>query len=293
MGVRSVQGSGAGLSTAAAPRPPMAAGIPALRCRTARTLVAFGLAGVSVGTILIGLLHLLGPGAAISPISRTISEYALTSAAWAFNTAVLTLAAGSAAVFAAAFLAVPVSRRDPWLGAGLLLGAVWVAGLLTVVLFPKHNWAVGPSAGGNIHRAASLLAFVALPLAVLLLTSPWLRTALPGRGASRLAGALAVTSLLWFVPLVWAILAAPQDWWRRIPLGLVERGMALAAVFAIGALACWAAVAAGAGAPPSEAPPSETPPAEAARPPGTVTPVRAVSAAGTVPPVGRGWPAER
>ncbi len=261
-----------------------------MRCRTARALVPFGLAGVGVGAILIGLLHVLGPGAAISPISRTISEYGLTSAAWAFNTAVLTLAAGSAAVFAAAFLAVPVARRAPWLGAGLLLGAVWVAGLLTVVLFPKHNWAVGPSTGGNIHRAASLLAFIALPLAVILLTSPWLRAALPGRAAARLAGALAVASLLWFIPLVWAIIAAPQDWWRRIPLGLVERGMALAAVLAIGALACWAAATAttGPGASPSGAPSSE-----AVRPPGTVTPIRAVSAAGTALPVGRGWPAER
>ena len=53
---------------------------------------------------------------------------------------------------------------------GVALGAVWSAALLLVMIFPKHNWAVGPSTNGQIHRVASIVAFLCLPIAVLLLT---------------------------------------------------------------------------------------------------------------------------
>ncbi len=166
-----------------------------------------GLAGAAVVVILIGVLHFLPETAGISPISRTISEYALTDVGWMFNLGVLSLAAGSLAIFAAvvrAGLARPGS-------VGIWLGGCWSAALTVIVLFPKHNWAVGPSANGQIHRAASIVAFLCLPVAVLLLTR---RRGVPRRDhpiAARFAWWLAVASLAWFVPIVGALALSLGD----------------------------------------------------------------------------------
>ena len=79
------------------------------------------------------------------------------------------------------------------------------------MLFPKHNWAVGPSANGQIHRAASIVAFLCLPVAVLLLTR---RRGVPRRDhpiAARFAWWLAVASLAWFAPIVGALALSSGD----------------------------------------------------------------------------------
>jgi hypothetical protein len=103
------------------------------------------------------------------------------------------------------------------------------------VAFPKHNWAVGPSASGTVHRVATLLAFVALPVAVLLIAR--------GRDVwARLARWLAWGSVGWLSVLFGAIavgVVSGQAWWRIIPLGLVERGIAGFEVAAVIALAVW------------------------------------------------------
>ena len=67
----------------------------------ARLLAAVGIGGAVLAAVVIGALHLLPGTADISPISRTISEYALTDSGWAFNLGVVALAIGSLAVFAA------------------------------------------------------------------------------------------------------------------------------------------------------------------------------------------------
>jgi hypothetical protein len=204
----------------------------------ARLLAAVGLAGVAIVVILIGVLHVLPATSGISPVSRTISEYALTDVGWMFNLGVLSLVAGSLAIFAAvvrAGLARPGS-------VGIWLGGCWSAALTVIVLFPKHNWAVGPSANGQIHRAASIVAFLCLPIAVLLLTR---RRGVPRRDrpvAARFAWWLAVASLAWFVPIVGALAlssAIRTPWWQAIPLGLVERGLVMCEVLSIIALGVW------------------------------------------------------
>ena len=204
----------------------------------ARLLAAVGLAGAAVVVILIGVLHFLPATSGISPISRTISEYALTDVGWMFNLGVLSLAAGSLAIFAAVVRA-GLARPG---AAGIWLGGCWSAALTVIVLFPKHNWAVGPSANGQIHRAASIVAFLCLPVAVLLLTR---RRGVPRRDhpiAARFAWWLAVASLAWFVPIVGALAlssAIRTPWWQAIPLGLVERGLVMCEVLAIIALGVW------------------------------------------------------
>ncbi len=209
---------------------------------TARAATVLGIGGIgaaAAAVVLVGALHVLPQTASISPVRRTISEYALTDAGWAFNVAALALAAGSLAVLGALVL---IRRATVW-SPGAVLTGLWAAALLVIVLFPKHNWAIGPSTGGHVHRAASVIAFLCLPLAVMLLTrrvrggsSP---TGLPARGAFWLA----VLSLAWFSPLVGALLIGPATgtpWYQVIPLGLVERLLVMTEVLAIMALGIWA-----------------------------------------------------
>jgi hypothetical protein len=49
-------------------------------------------------TALLGVLHVVEPSSRVSPVRRTISEYALLDNGWVFDVAVLMLAAGSLAV---------------------------------------------------------------------------------------------------------------------------------------------------------------------------------------------------
>lgn len=215
---------------------------PEPRLRVARWLAAAGIGGAAAAVALVGGLHLVPETAGISPVRRTISEYALTDAGWVFNLGAVVLALGSLAVLAALVLTGTARHRS----IGSLLTGGWVAALLVVVLFPKHNWAVGPSLDGHIHRAASVVAFLCLPLAVLMLTRRRRSTA-GGRPdqslAARSAFWLAVISLLWFAPIAGALLQSPvtgTPWWQAIPLGLVERGLVMSEVLAVVALGCWA-----------------------------------------------------
>jgi hypothetical membrane protein len=197
-----------------------------------------GLAGATMilaGVALVGLLHLQQPS--VGPVRRTISEYALGDHTWVFNAAVLLVAAGSIATslaLARAGLLRPASLASVAL-------ALWCAGLAGVVVFPKHNWAIGPSMSGELHRGLSLAAFVSLPLAAILVGCEWRRS---WWGRSSIL--LGVVSLLVFAPIPIAYVAEPYTgvhWWRAMPLGLVERGLALSEVVAVLVLALWATAA--------------------------------------------------
>jgi hypothetical protein len=201
-----------------------------------RALAALGLLGPLVAAALVGALHVLPETEAISPIRRTLSEYALTDTAWAFNVGVVALALGSLAILIAT-AAAGLSRVG---SLGLVLGGAWVLGLLAVVVFPKHDWSVGPSTAGHVHRVASLVAFVCLPVAVILLTRR--RAAPVTNRASRSAFWLAVASLIWLGVLIGAWLISPVTgipWYRALPIGLVERGLVLCEVAAVVAVGVW------------------------------------------------------
>lgn len=214
-----------------------------------RHLARFGVACVAACLGLFAWLHVTPPSSLLDWQSRTLSQYALLENGWAFDTATLLLAAGSAAILVALVRARVVRAGS---GAGVALG-LWVAGLVGVVAFEKHNWSVGPSLGGDIHRAASLLAFLSLPVAALLASASELRR-LPTKGRSStteraaaigvlLAG---VAALLCFSPILWALMSEPWTgvrWWRAIPLGTVERLLGLAEVATVLLLARWATLA--------------------------------------------------
>jgi uncharacterized protein DUF998 len=189
-----------------------------------------GVAALAAGTFLILLLHVVGPTERISATRRTISEYGIGESKWVFDLAVLLVVAGSVAGFGALWW----QRRLPVPAAAF--GALWTVGLLVIVAFPKHDWALaGPAGPGpTLHRAASVVAFVCLPLAVLVAA----RAAFPDAPVRRLAAqVLALGSLAWFGVILAAVVrAAGGPWWQLIPLGVVERGMALTELLALAVL---------------------------------------------------------
>jgi hypothetical protein len=195
-------------------------------------LAIAGITALAVGALLVLVLGLVPPTDQISVTTRTISEYGLSDNKWVFDLAVVLVAVGSAVSLAVLRL----QRRLPAVSA--IFGGLWTIGLLVIVAFPKTDWAAaaGSGAGGTLHRAASVVAFVCLPLAVLLAA----RTTFPHSPRRRFAARLlAALSLGWFAIILGAIgVAAVTDerWWQLIPLGLVERGMALTELVALAAL---------------------------------------------------------
>ncbi|MQA08762.1 MAG: DUF998 domain-containing protein [Pseudonocardiaceae bacterium] len=199
--------------------------------RGVRILVVLAFAGMVAAMLLIGWLHLAEPDT--DPLARTISEYSLGEYGAMFNGAVLTLAGGSAA------LHVAMIRRGllrPG-GAASVFLLLWSVSLVLVVVFPKHDWSVGPTPSGEVHRVASVVAFLSLPFAALLIGRRW-RRSVPGR-VSILLG---VASLLCLTPLFWAIgldLTTGFPWWQAIQLGLTERVLVATEVLTLLVMACW------------------------------------------------------
>jgi Protein of unknown function (DUF998) len=196
---------------------------------TGRAVTVLSLGSLLLGSVLVLLLHVVPPTNEDDPARRTLSQYALGPNKWIFDVAVLLVAFGSAL----AFVELVRRRLVRPLSAPVVLGGLWTLCLLVVVWFTKTDWTVGPSTHGMIHRYASIVGFVALPLAVLLVArtvfagEPAWRRAAQGLGLLALAGpAVLLVGMI-------RMLAGGGPWWRFLPLGLVERTMATAAVAAI------------------------------------------------------------
>jgi hypothetical membrane protein len=208
----------------------------------ARFVARGGAVAVLLTVVMVGGLDLYRLTESTRHLRRTISEYALGPYRWVFDTGVLLLVLGSLAI-----LAVLVRRGvAKWHSVGALAFAAWSVGLTLVVIFPKNNWAIGPSASGSIHRFGSMLAFIALPIAAMLLARPWLRDRVWGAHARWTFG-FGVLSALAFTPILYAILVnavVGTSWWRVIPLGYVERLLVLTEVVAVLVAGVWAVAAA-------------------------------------------------
>lgn len=178
----------------------------------------------------------------VGSMRRTISEYALGDYRPVFDVAVLLLAFGSLAILTALVRKGLARWRSP----GSIALALWSAGLLIVVAFPKTNWAMGTNEiSGGIHRFGSMLAFVSLPIAIILLARPWLRDHVWAKHA-RWTLASGLLSVVAFLPLLYAIaLSVVSDvrWWRVFPLGYIERILVIAEVFAVLVAGLWAVAA--------------------------------------------------
>lgn len=203
--------------------------------RTLHVLLGwFGVLGAAIAVVAILTLDAVLGGVSHRPgrtlRMATISEYIYTAGGWAFLTGVLALAIGSGLLLAGLIRAGVVTP----LSVGSMLMSLWVIGLVGVAAFPKHNWEIGPSTSGSVHRIATLLAFVSLPAAVLAI-------ARRHRGA-RPAVWLAYGSIAWLSVLFGAIavgMVTDLRWHRIIPLGVVERGIVAFEVAAVIALGVW------------------------------------------------------
>lgn len=202
----------------------------------ARRLALFGAISVIFCAASIGLLHVLPTDRRLNPVSAPISDYALTSAAWLFDTSVLILATGVAAVLAALVL----GNYLPKASAPFVTMAVCCAALVAVVIFPDRtlNGMLGPS--GWVHWSAAMVAFGGLPLAATMLRrrhrSPWCHTRLPG-----VARSLSLTAGACFLLLLGgSILDLVTSWpvWRVG--GIVERVLALTEMTMTVLMAIWA-----------------------------------------------------
>ena len=197
-----------------------------------RTFATLGLVGVGLAVVLVGALHVVATE--VSPVSRTISEYALGDHRLLFDAGVLGLAVGSALVL----LALVHAGLLRWPSGGAAALGIWSVALVVVVAFEKTDWAVGPSLGGTIHRYASLVAFLSVPVAALALGRRWRGDADWGRFAatSRTLGVLAL-AVLGAIMVLRNVPGVP--WAQILPLGLAERGLAIVEVAAVAVFALW------------------------------------------------------
>lgn len=214
----------------------MSAPVTSTESSRTRTLAASGIAGAAIAVVLIGLMHAVATD--MNPIQQTISQYALGPYDWMFDIGVIVLAVGSALIGAALVRGQVLRARS----AAVVLWGAWVVGLVVVVAFERTRWSEGATLSGSMHRVASIVAFLAIPLAALA-TARWGRRT---PGDARIAAWtrwLGIASLLWFVPILVGVALAPSagvDWWDLIPLGLLERGLALTEVAAVVAMGIWA-----------------------------------------------------
>lgn len=189
-----------------------------------RQLAALSLGGILIAGIAVAILHFVPPTSLLDPYHETISAYGLTDIGWVFNGAVLLLALSSLVLVVALVL----DRQLKPLSVGTVMLTLWALGMAGVAAFEKTNWAIGPSVAGSIHRAASVVAFLALPIG-----SAWMigsalrrRPKVSGRGLLVAALVFTVASVCYVGYLVWLIADARASgvaWWQAIPLGLTER----------------------------------------------------------------------
>lgn len=182
-------------------------------------------------------LHLLQPE--LSPLNYAVSYYVNGAQGWLFTTGLLVWGIGSTALLLGLARTIRAQIRIGTGNAGLLALAVWSAGVLATGLFsadPPGQWPL--SAIGLIHENAARVAFIALPIAALLL-SHGLRRA-PGR--RRTADVLYLFAILILFSLIVffaSLLPLSDSLSPPILFGLTER-MLLAAYSAwLCAAAIW------------------------------------------------------
>ncbi|GAB3851097.1 hypothetical protein GCM10029963_38370 [Micromonospora andamanensis] len=180
------------------------------------------------GIVLAAVLTVIGHAGVtdLDPVSLTVSDYAVSDSGGVIHVAMLLLAGASAVLIPALGRldhresGGPAPVEHPGRAAEWLL-AVWAGGLLVSGLVPTNPPGTDMGTAAYVHRYASVVAFLALPVA------GWLLAArLPnGARAGRWLRALTVTSLLLAVVMAWS--AYPGD---RAYYGLIERALILAEV---------------------------------------------------------------
>jgi hypothetical protein len=215
--------------------------VPRTAAAERAVLPTVGVGLLSLGSLLVLLLHVLPPSNQIDPMTRTISQYALGTNGWMFDVGVLALAAGSMAILAGLVRGGVVRAVS---GTSVFL-TLWSASLTVLVVFEKYDFAAGQHTGasGMIHRMASLVAFLSLPAGALLATRGAVRRNPSWRGPAAFTRWTAIVSWACVSLLIYAVAQSfftDVSWWRLFPLGAMERLIAGAEVVAVFALGHWA-----------------------------------------------------
>ena len=200
--------------------PPPAASTDPRKAAAMRCGTTFGWAGLTLvvlGVLLILLLHVLPPSSQVNPVTKTISEYALGANRWIFDLALFALATGTVGVLVGLVRA----RVTRAFGAASLLVLTWAVCLVLLVVFQKYDYAAdsGVGLGGRIHRMATLVGFLSLPVGALLVSGG---DGPEARRARRWTRTTSVVALLSFGPLCWAVaqgLLTGVAWWGGVPAG--------------------------------------------------------------------------
>ena len=194
--------------------------------RDPRFLALLTVGGVVLAAVLTVVAH-LEPDPGMSPLSLTISDYAVSNRGGPMDVAMFVLGAAS--------LALPLGLRAARVPVGrlpMLLLVVWGIGLLLSAIVPTDPIGVAMTTDGYIHRYASVTAFVCLPVAALLVVRR-LTADRRWQASFRSIRTLALASVLGLAGLYYS--AFPGE---RVLMGLVERVLvavevALLAVIAV------------------------------------------------------------
>jgi len=152
-------------------------------------VASLGLGGFAAALI---ALHVLRHD--LDPIRFPISDYALGRYGWLMTAGFVLSGIGSAVVLALLRRRLPAAARST---AGQLLLALWTAGAFVVAIFPTDPGGTVTTGRGVVHVIASVVSFLALPLAALAYARGFGRDA-AWRGLVRPSQVLAVVMLLLF-----------------------------------------------------------------------------------------------
>ncbi|MFC3978656.1 DUF998 domain-containing protein [Streptosporangium jomthongense] len=180
-----------------------------------------GYVAIGAGAVTMTGLHLV---TGLDPVHTVISEYAFQTDGWLLPVS-LGLFAAAATTFG-----VLLARRGEDRGAATLI-AVWGLCMLLIGAFPTDKPGVPLSMSGGIHRYAAFVAFLAMPLAGLILarryaSSPYSR---PVRLLSLASLGVLVLVVAPYVVRMFGIDLTNDD----IPAGVTQR---LVVLFEVGVL---------------------------------------------------------
>ncbi|MEU1682943.1 DUF998 domain-containing protein [Micromonospora zamorensis] len=161
----------------------------------------------------------------LNPWALTISDFAVSDRGGVIDVAMVVLALATVALLYGLRRADPPRSRSART-AELLLGA-WVGGLLLAAVVPTNEPGTAMTTAAYLHRYASVVAFLALPV------SGWLLARRPAlTPAARTLRTLVLLSLALAAAMIWS--AYPGD---RMLIGLAERLLILTEVAVLATVA--------------------------------------------------------
>ncbi|MEV1329015.1 DUF998 domain-containing protein [Micromonospora costi] len=197
-----------------------------------RTAGLLALGGIALAALLAVIGH-VEVNDDLSPWSLTVSDFAVSDRGGVIDTAMVVLALATAVLLVPLRRAAPALTRRSVTGSGRgpfgwaeALLTTWVLGLLLAAVVPTNEPGLPMDTAAYVHRYASVVAFLALPV------GGWLLAGRLPATAGRWVRGLAVASMVLAAAMVWS--AYPGD---RVLIGLVERLLILTEVAALTVLA--------------------------------------------------------